>query len=110
MILITPRFLSLIAGKYTSAMVLWPFILVQNHEVKSCKVTMHHERIHVKQQLELLVIPFYILYVFFYFINRFKGMESYTAYREIPFEREAYMEESNLDYIKNRKLWAWVKY
>lgn len=110
MILIVPRFLKYFAGKYVNAMALWPFVLVKNSEVKKCKVTIHHEKIHHKQQIELLIIPFYILYGLFFLINKLKGMENHTAYMNIPFEREAYMNDSDLNYIKNRKFWAWSKY
>lgn len=110
MILIVPRFLKYFAGKYVNAMALWPFVLVKNLEVKECQVTIHHEKIHHKQQLELLIIPFYILYGYFYLVNKWKGMENHTAYMNIPFEREAYMNDSDLNYIKNRKFWAWRKY
>ena len=32
------------------------------------------------------------------------------AYMMIPFEKEAYSNEKNLDYIKNRGVFSWVNY
>lgn len=33
-----------------------------------------------------------------------------TAYKDSPFEREAYMNEGDPEYLANRPLFAWVKY
>jgi hypothetical protein len=33
-----------------------------------------------------------------------------TAYRKISFEKEAYDRENNLEYLKNRKLWSFLRY
>jgi len=32
------------------------------------------------------------------------------AYYNISFEREAYDNEKNLEYLKTRPRWAWIKY
>jgi len=107
MIIIAPRFLKLFAGKFVNAMALWPFILVRNSETKMSKVIIHHETIHIKQQIELLIVPFYILYFLYYVYFRIKGYPHTQAYLNIPFEREAYAEESNFGYLENRKFWGW---
>ena len=36
---------------------LWPFIVLNKHE-KGKEALLNHERIHLRQQIELLVIPF----------------------------------------------------
>lgn len=110
MILILPTFLRLIAGKYVNAMAVYPFIIVRNQEVKESEVTIHHEKIHFRQQLELFIVPFYILYILFYIVYRFKGYNHFNAYMSIPFEREAYRNDTNLDYLKTRSFWAWINY
>ena len=70
-----------------------------------------HETIHFQQQLELLFIPFFLLYgllwVIALFENKFDGTE---AYLNIAFEREAYENDANADYLTNRKRFAWVKF
>lgn len=69
--------------------------------------TTRHETIHIKQQGEFLVIPFYLWYLVEWFIRLFgKG----NAYRNISFEREAYANENNVDYLKERRPFASFKY
>jgi hypothetical protein len=67
-----------------------------------------HERIHWRQQLELLVIPFYIWYGLEYVIKliKYRG----EAYYNISFEREAYANEGDVTYLSNRRLYSWFKY
>ncbi|MFN5848522.1 MAG: hypothetical protein ACK43K_08525, partial [Chitinophagales bacterium] len=65
---------------------------------------------HIRQQLEMFVLPFYIVYLSFYLYYRIKGNPHMQAYLRIPFEREAYCEESNFDYLDKRKFWAWRYY
>lgn len=69
--------------------------------------TINHETIHTEQMKELGYIPFYIIYLIEWFIRLFcKG----NAYRNISFEQEAYDNEKNLNYIKTRKRYNWIKY
>jgi hypothetical protein len=60
---------------------------------------MNHEFIHFRQQIELLIIPFYILYLLNYLINLIRYHKHTEAYRNILFEREAYENDSNLSYL-----------
>ncbi len=71
---------------------------------------MNHERIHHRQQLELLILPFYILYLLNYIRNRFIFPDHHTAYLNIIFEREAYANDMNLEYLKERKRFAFRFY
>lgn len=64
----------------------------------------NHEKIHIRQQLELLVLPFFVIYILHYLINFIRYAEHDKAYRNIIFEKEAYGNESNLEYLKTRKL------
>lgn len=79
------------------AITLFPFILTRSKDT----VTLNHERIHLIQQIEMLVIFFYILYLFEWLTKGYYG---------ICFEKECYLNESNLNYLKKRKMFAWVKY
>ncbi len=97
-------------GRHFVGIALWPFIVIKNHHLKEDKVFINHERIHLKQQLELLVIPFYFVYLTEYVIRLFQYRNSREAYRNISFEREAYEMETELSYLKNRKFWSFVKY
>ncbi len=92
------------------AMAIYPFILLKDKTQKQNIVLVNHERIHFKQQLELLIIPFYLLYLTYYFINRLKRQNHYTAYMNIAFEKEAYANELNPNYLKTRKMFSWLKH
>ena len=71
---------------------------------------LNHESIHIKQQMELLVIGFYALYVWYWAKSLLKGKTPSEAYYGLPFEREAYDNDFNLEYLAERKPWAWRKY
>ena len=69
----------------------------------------NHERIHTAQQRELLFIPFYIIYLIEWFIRLMLYRSSKKAYYNISFEREAYRHGKDLNYLKNRKHYSWIK-
>ena len=73
-------------------------------------ITIKHERIHSAQMKELLFIPFYIFYILEWFIRLLQYRNSFTAYRNISFEREAYANESNPDYLSKRKPYSFLRY
>lgn len=89
---------------------IWPFIIVKEDNYKDDAVLINHERIHLKQQLELLVIPFYLWYFLEWLLRTILYLNSYRAYQNISFEREAYANEDDLDYTKNRKLYSFIRY
>lgn len=65
----------------------------------------NHERIHTAQMRELGFVPFYILYILEWL---FRLLKKGNAYRNISFEREAYANDGNLDYLgSRRKLAMW---
>lgn len=73
--------------------------------------TINHEKIHLRQGVELLWIGLWILYGGHWLINfLFKSMSADEAYRNVIFEKEAYDNQHDLDYLKTRKFWAWTKY
>lgn len=89
-------------------MALFPFILVRHRHPGP--ILLNHERIHLRQQVELGMLPFYLWYLIEYVIRRFQYRDHYTAYRNISFEREAFANDANLNYLKTRRLWAFWKY
>lgn len=89
---------------------LWPFIVMKHKELKTDAVFINHERIHLRQQLELLLVPFFLWYGLEYLIRLLYYCNRYKAYRNISFEREAYAQEGNLEYLKNRKFWSFLRY
>lgn len=88
----------------------FPFIFLKRKSLKGNKVLINHETIHLKQQLELLIIFFYLLYILEWSIKLFKYKNRYLAYKNLSFEREAYENECDENYLKNRKFWAFLKY
>ena len=89
---------------------LWPFIIMKQADLKKDVIFINHERIHLRQQLEMLVLPFFIWYVVEYLIRLIQYRNSYTAYRNISFEREAYQNENDLYYLEERSLWSFIKF
>lgn len=69
---------------------------------------LNHERIHFWQQVELLFLGHWVLYLLFYAWYRIIGLTHDCAYRAIPFEREAYRYEHDLSYLEGRKIFAWL--
>jgi hypothetical protein len=101
---------------------------------------LNHERIHTRQQLELLFLPFFLLYILEWLFRLLQtfftsspqtlhpspltnnpspftlNQEPFTknpflrAYYRISFEREAYQHQTDLDYLSHRPLFAWFRY
>jgi hypothetical protein len=86
------------------------FIILQDKSQLNDFKLIHHETIHFYQQIELLFLPMWLLYGLFYCIGRVRGLNHNQAYRNIPFEKEAYSNEADLKYLFKRKPYAWVKY
>lgn len=91
-------------------MSVFPFIFLKNKFLKSNVILINHERIHLRQQLEMLIIPFYIIYCVEFLIRLFRLRKWHQAYRSISFEKEAYLNEKDLNYLKSRSLFSFLKY
>ncbi|MCK0161658.1 hypothetical protein [Allomuricauda sp. F6463D] len=89
---------------------LWPFIILKEDSLKTDEVLINHERIHLKQQQELLILPFYILYFLEWLVRTILYLNSYRAYQNISFEREAYDNEKDMDYPSKRRTFGFLKY
>jgi hypothetical protein len=96
-----------------NGIMLFPFCFVND---KSNKVLVNHERIHFRQAIELWVLGFYLLYMVDYLRQRRKykhlhpSIRHTFAYRGIIFEKEAFENQFNLDYLKERKRKAYKEY
>lgn len=89
-----------------SGLTLWPVVIVRRRSLLDNSAFVNHERIHLRQQIEMLVLPFYIWYLTEFLIRWAWYKNIFLAYRNIGFEREAYAEEENKDYLRIRKIWA----
>lgn len=132
MIIIVAPFLK---SLHTLAFTFFPFIFVRDESIKNNKYTINHEKIHIKQQVEMIVtgglicvtahillhlnIIWYLLFSFSFFylwyyieyLIRAIYLKSFSeAYYRISFEMEAYANETNLEYLKIRIVWAFLKY
>lgn len=88
----------------------FPFVFLMNKEDVLDKVFVNHEKIHLRQQLELLVLPFYVWYVMEFLIRWIITKDKHVAYRNISFEKEAYTNEKDLNYLKSRSFWRFLNY
>ena len=90
-------------GKNKVAMTLYPFIFVKRkHAALFTAKVLNHELIHEAQIKELGLIRFYIMYLWFFAKGGYK--------RANPFELEAYANDDDLNYLGNRKMFAWKIY
>jgi hypothetical protein len=88
----------------------FPFVFVKYRADKENIVFINHEKIHLRQQLELLILPFFLWYVLEYIVRLVQYKNKDLAYRNISFEREAYSNESDMGYLKNRSIFRFIKY
>ncbi|CAL2090934.1 conserved hypothetical protein [Tenacibaculum sp. 190524A02b] len=89
---------------------LYPFIFLKRKDLKNNIFLINHEKIHLKQQIELLIIFFYLFYLIEWFFKLIKYRSTSMAYKSLSFEREAYFNEGDLNYLKKRKVWAFIAY
>lgn len=89
---------------------LFPFVFIKYRFDSDNKILVNHEKIHIRQQLELLVLPFFVWYFVEYAVRLLQYKNTNLAYRNISFEREAYGNEHNLEYLKNRPFFSFLNY
>ena len=88
----------------------FPFVFVKYRLDKQNRFFINHERIHLRQQLELLILPFFIWYFMEFCWRWIQYKNSDLAYRNISFEREAYANEKDIGYLQRRSFWGFLKY
>lgn len=93
---------------WVEGLTLWPVVLYK--EAEPNPILMNHEKIHLRQQLELGLIFFYVLYIFEWLILLIVLRSFKKAYRSISFEKEAFENQGNLRYLKERPLYASFRY
>ena len=89
---------------------IFPFVFLKEKNLKVDKTLINHERIHLRQQLELLIFPFFICYSLEFIIRMVMYKSWRNTYLNISFEREAYTNEKDLEYLKTRSVWNFVKF
>ena len=100
-------------GPRRFTLTIFPFIIFKKEYVELVsepflELDINYESIRIQQQKELLVIPYFIWFNVEYCIKFvFYGID---AYDNVSFIREAFTHESDKEYLKNRKFWAFLKY
>jgi hypothetical protein len=107
MVVIVSRYL---IPKGFRGITLFPFIVVSDHDLKDNPVLINHEKIHIQQQIELLILPFFLWYGIEFLIKWIGYKDKNLAYRNISFEKEAYVKEKDLTYLKQRSFWSFLKF
>lgn len=95
------------------AMAIWPVIFIRlEYAGRYTAKYDNHEHIHLQQQKEMLLIFFYLWYGIEYLIRliQYGGGNRKQAYRNISFEREAYANQGNANYLNERCFWSFMKY
>lgn len=88
----------------------FPFVILKKRSLKDDVCLINHENIHLKQQIELLIVPFFVWYVLEFCVRLFQYKKWELAYKNISFEREAYANEHNLEYLRSRRFWGFMGY
>lgn len=91
------------------AITFWPFVFVRKKAIYK-DVDERHEEIHGRQQLEMLLLLFFLWYLIEWLVRIVQYKNCTTAYKNISFEREAYTNQNDVCYLDSRKHYAWIHY
>jgi len=90
---------------------LFGIIFVQRRWGKMELHELNHELIHTRQLWEMAFIFFYLWYGVEFLVRWVQyRFHAEAAYYNISFEREAYANERNLRYLRERRLMTWTRY
>ncbi|WP_179335740.1 hypothetical protein [Winogradskyella costae] len=89
---------------------IFPFVFLKTENLKRNTVLVNHEKIHLRQQVELFILPFYMMYTIEFLCRFIQYRKWDLAYRNISFEREAYSHEKDLSYLKSRSFFNVFKF
>jgi hypothetical protein len=96
--------------KLARAAAIFPFILFRSED-EVVEWTINHERIHFRQQLETVFIGFIIFMILEILYARLILRKTFKeAYLWCSSEQEAYRNQYDQDYLKQRGLWSQFKY
>ena len=101
-----PVILSYLAPIEIGAITIGPLVFSRGEMSDETK---NHEAIHWQQYIDCGILGFIVLYYAFYLWNWIKYRDGELAYFMIPFEKEAYDNDHNMNYLQERKRYAWLK-
>lgn len=97
-------------GDRAMALTIYPFIFVRR-STRGHTELIRHETIHIRQQLELLVVGAWLLFFIEYLYARYiKKLDARQAYYFTCLEQEAHRNAIKENYLKIRKPYAMLKY
>ncbi|WP_293946323.1 MULTISPECIES: hypothetical protein [unclassified Sphingobacterium] len=106
MIIVSKFWTNLFSFGRANAVTIFPIIFLKYGFFRADEQLIRHERIHLRQALELGIVFFYLWYLG-EFVVRFARFRDFDrAYRNISFEREAYRHENDPGYLSRRKVWT----
>lgn len=85
-------------------------VLFVRKEAVLSEADINHEAIHTEQMKEMLYVGFYLWYAVEWLVRLVQHRDAHTAYRNVSFEREAYANQADLEYLQQRKRWSWTCY
>ncbi|MCW2261300.1 MULTISPECIES: hypothetical protein [Sphingobacterium] len=110
MILVSRFWTKVFSWGKADAITIYPFIFLKKRIFKDNRQLINHEQIHMRQAVELLIIFFYISYLIEFLFRYLQYRNFHQAYLNISYEREAYANEADFDYLSKRRFWAFLKY
>ena len=93
-----------------SAINLFGIIVARKDCLPLSKRIINHEAIHSRQVKELLFVGFYIWYVLEWLIRLLYFRNSHKAYKTICFEKEAFENDADTNYLNYRKKFSFLNY
>ena len=93
-----------------SAINLFGIVVARKECLPLSKRILNHEAIHSRQIKELLFLGFYIWYVIEWLVRMLYLKNSKKAYKAISFEREAFENDLDTNYLNNRKRFLFLNY
>jgi hypothetical protein len=96
------KYIFIFLPKDVVAIALFGHVFLRYSEEKYNPNTINHEKIHLAQMRHYGYFKFYFTYLFDYFKLRLRGLSHFRAYRNIPYEIEAYSNQDNMRYVSEK--------
>lgn len=101
--------------KESQGFAVWPLIVFPASDFRNTgdtfRLKFNHERIHLRQQIELLLVFFYIFHFLEWFLHRIiQRKDQLEAYFLYTAEQEAYQHMTNDNYLRYRRFLSMFRY
>lgn len=85
-------------------------VILARHGTNISDRTIRHESIHTKQMKGMLYVFFYLWYGIEWLFRLIQYRDAMRAYYNISFEREAYANHNDVEYLNKMCNYSWIKY